>query len=105
LKTNASAFRPVYLLLTGASIAFGLTQRLKLPVQWNNHFLFGNCGSVTSTSVNPVDNAESFALGYAVVNTDTGHEQEQRARRHSAIARHGHCVMSRLRYSAGACNA
>lgn len=56
--------------------------RLKLPVQWNNHFLFegcgGNCGSVASTSVNPVDNAESFALGYAVVNTDTGHEQEQR---------------------------
>jgi tannase/feruloyl esterase len=54
--------------------------RLKLPVQWNNHFLFegcgGNCGSITATSVNAVDNAESLGLGYAVVNTDTGHEQD-----------------------------
>ena len=54
--------------------------RLKLPVRWNNHFLFegcgGNCGFVTSTSVNPVDNTEALALGYAVVNTDTGHEQD-----------------------------
>jgi feruloyl esterase len=54
--------------------------RLKLPVVWNNHFLFegcgGNCGSVTSTSVNPVDNAEALGLGFAVVNTDTGHEQD-----------------------------
>jgi feruloyl esterase len=54
--------------------------RLKLPPVWNNHFLFegcgGNCGSVTSTSVNPVDAAEALGLGYAVVNTDTGHEQD-----------------------------
>jgi feruloyl esterase len=54
--------------------------RLKLPVVWNNHFLFegcgGNCGSVTSTSVNPADNAEALGLGFAVVNTDTGHEQD-----------------------------
>jgi feruloyl esterase len=54
--------------------------RLKLPVVWNNHFLFegcgGNCGSVTATSVNPVDNAEALGLGFAVVNTDTGHEQD-----------------------------
>jgi len=54
--------------------------RLKLPVVWNNHFLFegcgGNCGSVTSTSVNPFDNAEALGLGYAVVNTDAGHEQD-----------------------------
>ena len=54
--------------------------RLKLPLVWNNHFLFegcgGNCGSVTSTSVNPVDNAEALGLGFAVVNTDTGHEQD-----------------------------
>jgi hypothetical protein len=54
--------------------------RLKLPVVWNNHFLFegcgGNCGSVTATSVNPLDNAEALGLGYAVVNTDTGHEQD-----------------------------
>jgi feruloyl esterase len=54
--------------------------RLKLPVVWNNHFLFegcgGNCGSITSTSVNAVDNTEALGLGYAVVNTDTGHEQD-----------------------------
>ena len=54
--------------------------RLKLPLVWNNHFLFegcgGNCGSVNSTSVNPVDNAEALGLGYAVVNTNTGHDQD-----------------------------
>jgi len=53
---------------------------LKLPVQWNGHFLFvgcgGNCGSINSTSVNPVDSGEALGLGYAVVNTDTGHEQD-----------------------------
>jgi hypothetical protein len=51
-----------------------------LPPVWNHHFLFegcgGNCGSVTSTSVNAVDAAEALGLGYAVVNTDTGHEQD-----------------------------
>jgi feruloyl esterase len=54
--------------------------RLNLPPVWNHKFLFegcgGNCGSVTSTSVNPVDAAEALGLGYAVVNTDTGHEQD-----------------------------
>ena len=54
--------------------------RLNLPVAWNNHFLFGgcggNCGSITSISVNPIDSGEALALGYAVVNTDTGHEQD-----------------------------
>jgi feruloyl esterase len=54
--------------------------RLKLPVVWNGHFLFvgcgGNCGSITATSVNPVDSGEALGLGYAVVNTDTGHEQD-----------------------------
>jgi feruloyl esterase len=54
--------------------------RLNLPPVWNKKFLFegcgGNCGSVTSTSVNPVDAAEALGLGYAVVNTDTGHEQD-----------------------------
>lgn len=54
--------------------------RVKLPLVWNNHFLFvgcgGNCGSITSTSVNPFDAAEALGLGYAVVNTDTGHEQD-----------------------------
>lgn len=54
--------------------------RLKLPLVWNNHFLFegcgGNCGSINATSVNPVDNAEALGLGYAVVNTNTGHDQD-----------------------------
>lgn len=54
--------------------------RLNLPVAWNNHFLLegcgGSCGSITSISVNPVDSGEALALGYAVVNTDTGHEQD-----------------------------
>ena len=54
--------------------------RLKLPVVWNNHFLFegcgGTCGSVTSTSVNTLDADEALGLGYAVVNTDAGHEQD-----------------------------
>jgi hypothetical protein len=54
--------------------------RLKLPLVWNHHFLFegcgGSCGSVTSTSVNPLDADEALGLGYAVVNTDTGHEQD-----------------------------
>lgn len=54
--------------------------RLKLPLVWNHHYLFegcgGNCGSITATSVNPVDNAEALGLGYAIVNTDTGHEQD-----------------------------
>jgi feruloyl esterase len=54
--------------------------RLNLPPVWNNKFLFegcgGNCGSVTATSVNSVDAAEALGLGYAVVNTDTGHEQD-----------------------------
>ena len=54
--------------------------RLKLPLVWNQHFVFlgcgGNCGSITSTSVNTLDAAEALGLGYAVVNTDTGHEQD-----------------------------
>jgi len=53
---------------------------LKLPASWNGKFLFlgcgGNCGSVTSVSVESVDVAEALGLGYATVNTDTGHEQD-----------------------------
>jgi feruloyl esterase len=58
--------------------------RLKLPLAWNNLYVFegcgATCGSVTSTSVNPVDDAEALGLGYAVVNTDTGHEQAPNTR-------------------------
>lgn len=53
---------------------------LKLPAAWNQRFLFfgcgGNCGSVKSISANTVDVAAALPLGYAVVNTDAGHEQD-----------------------------
>jgi feruloyl esterase len=62
---------------------------LRLPQTWNNRFVFmgcgGTCGSIGTTSattgivtpslsVNAVDSGEALSLGYAVVNTDTGHE-------------------------------
>ena len=62
---------------------------LRIPVGWNNRFLFlgcgGSCGSIgtvaqptgiytPSVSVNAVDSAKALSLGYAIVNTDTGHE-------------------------------
>jgi feruloyl esterase len=83
----ASGTTPEYCQIIGAVATSGegygtgsAQFRLKLPVAWNNHFLFegcgGNCGSVVSTSVNAVDNAEALGLGFAVVNTDTGHEQD-----------------------------
>jgi feruloyl esterase len=50
-----------------------------LPVHWNGHFLFfgcgGTCGSL-GVSVNQVDVNEATPLGYAVVATDAGHEQD-----------------------------
>jgi feruloyl esterase len=62
---------------------------LRLPMTWNNRFVFmgcgGSCGSIgsrnsatgivtPSLSVNGVDSAEALNNGFAVVNTDTGHE-------------------------------
>ena len=61
---------------------------LRIPTLWNNRFLFmgcgGSCGSIgtvsssgiytPSVSVNGVDNAKALSLGFAIVNTDTGHE-------------------------------
>jgi tannase/feruloyl esterase len=62
---------------------------LRIPVAWNNRFVFmgcgGSCGSIgtvsaitgiytPSLSVNGVDSAKALSLGYAIVNTDTGHE-------------------------------
>jgi hypothetical protein len=83
----ATATAPQYCQIIGAVATNGegygpgsALFRLQLPVQWNGHFLFvgcgGNCGSITATSLNPVDGAEALGLGYAVVNTDTGHEQD-----------------------------
>jgi len=66
--------------LIGCSTPGSAKFRLKLPLVWNSHFLFegcgGNCGSVNAISVNPVDNAEALGLGYAIVNTNTGHDQD-----------------------------
>jgi feruloyl esterase len=52
-----------------------------LPVQWNGRFLFfgcgGSCGTLShAVSTNMVDGPEALPLGYAVVYTDTGHEQD-----------------------------
>jgi feruloyl esterase len=53
---------------------------VKLPDHWANRFVFfgcgGNCGSVKPVSANQTDVAAALGLGYAVVNTDTGHEQD-----------------------------
>jgi feruloyl esterase len=52
---------------------------LKLPERWNNRLVFfgcgSNCGSVKDVAANPVDTQEALDLGYAVINTDGGHEQ------------------------------
>jgi len=52
-----------------------------LPVHWNGRFLFfgcgGNCGTLShAVSTNMVDGPEALPLGYAVVYTDAGHEQD-----------------------------
>jgi feruloyl esterase len=54
---------------------------LKLPATWNARLVFfgcgGNCGSLENIAANPNDVAAALPLGYAVVNTDAGHEQDQ----------------------------
>ena len=62
----------------GEGASLGLAQvRIRMPVAWNNRFLFlgcgGECGSIASVSAEAVDTAEALPQGYAVVNTDTGH--------------------------------
>src|SRR5262249_39691431 len=53
--------------------------RLRLPATWNHRFLFfgcgSRCGSLTNISVNETDIFEALGLGYATVNTDTGHTE------------------------------
>ena len=53
---------------------------MKLPDPWTNHFVFfgcgGNCGSVKTVSANANDVTAALGLGYAVVNTDAGHDQD-----------------------------
>jgi feruloyl esterase len=53
---------------------------LKLPEPWNHRLVFfgcgSNCGSVKDVAANPFDTQEALGLGYAVVNTDGGHEQD-----------------------------
>ncbi|HEY2530799.1 MAG TPA: tannase/feruloyl esterase family alpha/beta hydrolase [Xanthobacteraceae bacterium] len=55
-----------------------------LPANWNGRFLFVGCGGFCGTlsftsgavSTNMVDGPEALPLGYAVVFTDGGHEQD-----------------------------
>ena len=55
--------------------------QLWLPATWNHRFLIlgcgGNCGSLSlsNISANITDFAEALDLGYATVNTGTGHTQ------------------------------
>jgi hypothetical protein len=53
---------------------------LKLPEPWNHRLVFfgcgGNCGSVKDVAANPIDTQEALGIGYAIVNTDGGHEQD-----------------------------
>lgn len=91
----ASGATPEYCQIVGAVETHGKDGSgsagflLRLPKQWSNHFVFmgcgGPCGSIgtisaqtgivtPALSVNGVDSGEALALGYAVVNTDTGHE-------------------------------
>ena len=69
------------LVTTGAGVGPGSAEFvLKLPVKWNSRFVFfgcgGNCGSLENIAANSNDVAAALPMGYAVVNTDTGHEQD-----------------------------
>ncbi len=69
------------LITRGEGVAQGLAGfALKLPATWNNRLVFfgcgGNCGSLDNIAANPSDVSAALPLGYAVVNTDAGHEQD-----------------------------
>ncbi len=53
---------------------------IKLPGTWNHRLVFfgcgGNCGSLDTVAANPNDVSAALPSGYAVVNTDAGHEQD-----------------------------
>ena len=83
----AVAPNPQYCLIHGAVTTLGdgagpgsAEFLLRLPALWNKRFLFfgcgGNCGSVKAIAANATDVAVALGLGYAVVNTDAGHEQD-----------------------------
>ena len=67
---------------SGEGYGLGSAQfEVRFPVQWNGRFLFFGCGGFCGTlshavSTNMVDGPEALPLGYAVVYTDTGHEQD-----------------------------
>lgn len=52
--------------------------QLQLPVQWNDRLLFvgcgATCGSLSNISAEAGDTATALPEGYAIVNTDAGHE-------------------------------
>jgi tannase/feruloyl esterase len=83
----AAAANPEYcrvqgtLITHGGGVGRGLAEfALKLPAKWNSRLVFfgcgGNCGSHDNIAANPNDVAAALPLGYAVVNTDAGHEQD-----------------------------
>jgi len=83
----ATALNPEYCRVQGTIITEGegvgrgsAEFVLKLPALWNRRLVFfgcgGNCGSLDNISANANDIAAALPLGYAVVNTDTGHEQD-----------------------------
>jgi len=96
LDVPATAPNPEYCQIVGSVMTHGegapagsALFLLRIPAAWNNRFVFmgcgGSCGSIgtasattgiytPSLSVNGVDSAKALSLGYAVVNTDTGHE-------------------------------
>jgi feruloyl esterase len=84
---RADATEPEYCLVQGKVATHGEGAGpgsaefvLKLPQHWTNRFIFfgcgGNCGSVKTVSANENDVTAALGLGYAVVNTDAGHEQD-----------------------------
>jgi tannase/feruloyl esterase len=84
----AAAPNPEYCWVQGTLITHGEGVRpglaefaLKLPAAWNDRLVFfgcgANCGSLDNIAANPNDVTAALPLGYAVVNTDAGHEQDQ----------------------------
>jgi feruloyl esterase len=96
LDVSASAPNPEYCQIVGTVATNGegaglgsALFLLRIPAFWNHRFLFFGCGEscgaigtvnltthiyTPSIAVNSVDSAKALSLGYAVVNTDTGHE-------------------------------
>lgn len=83
---------------------------LRLPVNWNGRFLFqgggGTNGEIgTATGASQPGGPPPLAQGYAVISTDTGHDNRTNANpaRQGAVA-FGHDYQARLEYAETALN-